>query len=153
MRKPSSQIHQVLALLTLAVFALCVLLVLLTGADRYRSLVERSGDAYTLRTALQYLTTRVHQAETVEIGTLEGREALILGETLDGECYETYLYCHEGWLRELYAVPGAELPLTAGEPILEAASLALQLEDALLTVWLEEDALLLHLPQGTEVGP
>ena len=153
MKEHPSRITDVLALLCLTVFALCVLLVLLTGADVYRKLVDRGGENYERRTALQYLTTRVRQAETVEIGDLEGCEALMLGQSVDGEVYTTWVYCHEGWLRELYAVPGAKLPPGAGEALVEAEHFALTLEDSLLTVTLETDALYLHLPAGRSVGP
>lgn len=153
MRENSSRITDVLALLCLTVFALCVLLVLLTGAESYRKLVSSGEESYERRTALQYLTTRVRQAETVETGAFEGCEALILGETIDGETYTTWVYCYDGWLRELYAVPGAKLPPQAGEAILEAENFVLELEENLLTVNLGSDELLLHLPSGRTVGP
>ena len=80
MKENRSPITQVLALLCLTVFALCVLLVLLTAASAYRNQVDRGEQIYTRRTALQYLTTRVRQAERVTVGVLEGCEALILEE-------------------------------------------------------------------------
>lgn len=153
MKKNRSPITRVLALLCLTVFALCVLLVLLTAASVYRNLVDRGEETYTRRTALQYLTTRVRQAERVTVGVLEGCEALILEETIDGEVYTTWVYCHEGWIRELYAVPGAKLPPEAGEAIVEAEEFDLQMEEHLLQVTVGEDGLILYLPEGVEVGP
>ena len=144
---------RLLALLCLTVFALCVLLVLLTGASFYQKLVERGEETYARRTALQYLTTRVRQAQTVEIGEMEGCEALVLGETIDGETSTTWVYCYEGWLRELYAVSGAVLPAGAGETVLEAEEFSLKQEENLLTVTLEGEELLLHLPAGRTVEP
>lgn len=153
MKERNSPITEVLALLNLTVFALCVLLVLLAGARIYRNLVDRGQKVYEQRTALQYLTTRVRQAQTVEIGNLEDCEALILKETLEGETYTTYVYCYEGWLRELYAVAGAKLPPQAGEPLLEGENLHLKQEGSLLTVTFAGAELLLHLPAGRTVGP
>ena len=153
MKENRNRITQVLAIACLAVFALCVLLVLLTGADAYRKTVDSGEESYERRTALQYLTTRVHQAQTVDIGIWEDREVLILGESIDAEQYTTRVYCYEGWLRELYAVPGAVLPPTAGEPILEAETFELKQEEDLLTVILDDDTLLLNLPAGRTVGP
>lgn len=46
-----------LALLLLLVFAVCVLSVLLTGADTYQTLTRRDQDSYDRRTAAQYLAT------------------------------------------------------------------------------------------------
>lgn len=51
-----------IALLLFGVFAVCVLGVLLTGADAYRRLTERDKDAYNRRTYVQYMATRVRQA-------------------------------------------------------------------------------------------
>ena len=153
MKEKRSRITDVLGLLCLTVLALCLLLVLLTAASLYRNLVDRGEDSYVRRTALQYLTTRVHQAERVEVGDLEGCEALILEETVEGEVYTTWVYCYDGWLRELCAVPGASLPPKAGETILEAETFDLQREDSLLTVTFDGEELLLHLPVGRTVGP
>ena len=153
MKERHFQIQQVLTLLTLTVFALCLLLVLLTGASAYGKLVDRGEIAYGRRMGLQYLTTRLRQAETVEIGTLDGCEALVLREMIAGEEYTTHIYCYEGWLRELYAVPGAKLPPQAGEVILEAETFSLKQEGNLLRIQFGTDELLFHLPTGMEVGP
>lgn len=153
MRENTGKITDVLALLCLTVFALCVLLVLLTGAEAYRKTLDRGEESYERRTSLQYLTTRVRQAETVDVGNLEDCEALILEQTVDGETYTTCVYCFDGWLRELYAVPGAVLPPEAGTPILEADSFQGKIEDSLLTLTLEEDVLYLHLNPGRTVEP
>ena len=152
MKKNHSSITQTLAMLCLAIFALCVLLVLLTAGTAYRRLVDRGEEAYTRRTAVQYLTTRIRQAETVAVGDWAGSDMLVLGETLDGESYTTRVYCCEGWLRELYGVPGAQLPPTAGQTLLEAEQLELKLEEDLLTVTLDGETLYLFLPAGRKVG-
>ena len=151
MKENRSRMTQVLTLLCLTVFALCILLVLLSSASLYRDLVVSGENAYARRTALQYLTTRVRQAETVETGALGDCDALVLTQTVDGECYTTHIYCYEGWLRELLAVPGAVLPPQAGEKVLEAEKFSLKQEDDLLTVTFGEDTLFLQIPTETEV--
>ena len=58
-RKPiQHHIDGLAALLLFGVFAVCVLAVLLTGADAYRRLTQRDQAAYDRRTCEQYLTTR-----------------------------------------------------------------------------------------------
>lgn len=153
MKEKSTKITDVLALLTLAVFALCLLTVLLGGANVYRDLVDSGRENHSRRTALRYLTTRVHQAEVLQTGDFQGCDALILEENLDGEIYLTRIYCYDGWLRELYAVPGAELSAAEGQPLLEAADFACLLEGDLLTLQLGQDRLVLYLPQNREVLP
>lgn len=150
MKEKRHTILDLAALLVLTAFALCVLLVLLTGANLYRSLVEEGEEGYLRRTALQYLTTRIRQAESVEIGTFEGCDALILREEAGAV---TRVYCFDGWLRELYAVPEARVSPGDGEILLEAESLSVTREDRLLTLTLGSEALYLWLPEGGSVGP
>ena len=50
-------------LLLFGVFAVCVLIVLLTGAKAYRGLTERDRTAYDRRTCVQYIATKVRQGD------------------------------------------------------------------------------------------
>lgn len=153
MRENRSSITRVLGLVTITILALCLLLVLLTGASAYAKLVDKGDASYNRRTALQYLTTRVRQAERVEIGDLEGCPTLRLLETIDGETYITHVYCYEGWLQELYAVPEAKLPPQAGEKILELERFSAQLEGNLLQLRVGDEELFLCLNAGRLVAP
>ena len=116
----------VLTLLLFAVFALCMLLVLLTGAGVYQRLVERDRSAYEERTLRQYLTSRVHQCDRIDSvrvysftgGT--GSDTLFLTEKIEGEPYVTRIYVHDGYVRELFSSPYAELAPEDGEKVLEA---------------------------------
>ena len=145
MKEKRMEMTQVLALLTLTVFALCLLLVLLNGAGVYRNLVDRSEENYDRRTALHYLTTRVRQADAVQIGVLQDCEALILVEQVQEETFLTWIYCWDGWLWELYAIPGGSFSPEDGQRVLEAESLSCSLDGSLLTLELDQQPLLLHL--------
>ena len=78
MRKTHSKITAFFALFTLLVFALCILLVLLTGATVYRDLVDHAAESHNDRTALGYLTSRVRQADSVTVSDFQGCDALLL---------------------------------------------------------------------------
>lgn len=124
LRKPD--MGGLLALLLLGVFGVCVLSVLLTGADAYRGLTERDQAAYGRRTAAQYLTTRVRQADRwngVSVEAFGEREALALTEEIDGETYVTWVYYDDGYIRELFTFAGADLTPEDGEKIIEAHDL------------------------------
>ena len=58
MKENKRKADAVLVLLLFGVFAVCILSVLLTGADAYRRLAERDEMSYDRRIAGQYLTTR-----------------------------------------------------------------------------------------------
>ena len=51
-----------IALTLFGVFAVCVLIVLLTGADAYRRLVVRGDEVIDRNACVQYISTRVRQA-------------------------------------------------------------------------------------------
>lgn len=113
-------------LLVFGVFAVCVMSVLLTGAEQYRSLTQRDDASYSWRTASQYLTTRVRQADTaggVRVGAFDGgdgEDTLFLTEQIDGTAYTTRVYWYDGYVRELFAEEGSELEMDAGEAVLPA---------------------------------
>lgn len=149
MKKKHDAITALGAMLVLAVFAVSILLVLMTGADLYRKLVEEGEESYLRRTAAQYLTTRVRQAESVELDAFDGCRSLVLAE--EGGAL-TRVYCYDGWLRELYTVPGAKGSAGDGEKVLEAETLEGKWEGNLLTLKLDGDTLYLWLPEGREAG-
>ena len=111
------------ALLLFAVFAVCILMVLLTGADAYRRLTNRDSAAHAQRTAVQYVAQRVRQADRldgVELEDFEGVQALVLGA---GEEYVTRIYCYDGSLMELYSAPAD------GERIMAAQAMELSAQE------------------------
>ena len=160
-RQNKRQADALLVLLLFGVFAVCILSVLLTGADAYRRLSERDQSSYDQRTAAQYLTTKIRQADRVggvSVRTFEGCCALILSEEIDGSIYETRVYHYDGYIRELFvAAEGDYLP-EDGEKVMPAGSLLIdQKEPGLQIRILTEDdqwqELWLSLRSGREVSP
>lgn len=155
-----------LTLLLFAVFVVCVLSVLLTGADAYQRLRQRDQSSYERRTAAQYITTKVRQADQAAMvypaafdapqAEAEG-DTLFLLEEVEGTVYSTRLYCHDGFLRELFADPEGEFAPGDGEKVLEAESVWFTLDGDLLTVELtdeegQQEQFTLYLRSG-EVAP
>ena len=126
MEKKDSKITGLLTLVVLALFALCILGTLLTGAKGYEALVRRGEDTYAARTAAQYLATRVRQSDaegTLSLADFGGERALVLRQELEGEVYLTRIYCHGGYLRELFTVQSGSFSPEDGEKLLELDSL------------------------------
>ena len=152
MRRKQIQHHidALIALLLFGVFAACVLAVLLTGADAYRRLTLRDQEASTRRACTQYIATKVRQsdaADNLSVANVQGVPTLILG---GGEEYITYIYCYDGWLRELYSWCEQPMSPEDGRELVQAEALDLSLADGLLTVRVTdaqggEDTLLLSL--------
>lgn len=136
MKEQKRKADAVLVLVLFGVFAVCILAVLLTSADAYRRLAERDEQSYDYRVATQYLATRVRQGDEagkVFVETFDGVDALVLREEIDGAVYETRVYCYEGYLRELFAGEGESFTAGDGEQILQAESMAVTLENQVLT--------------------
>lgn len=151
MEHKHTKITDLLGLLTFLLLALCLLLVLLTGAKVYRNLVIAGEEHFQSRTALQYAATRVRQARTVTLQEFQGCSALVIPETIDGECYVTRIYCHEGYIRELFSAEDAELSPEDGEKVLEW-QLQFAFEGEMLTLYSGGDSLVLRIREGREVG-
>lgn len=141
----------VFVLLLTATLAACLLMVLLTGAGGYRRLTERDRAAYDRRTAVQYVATKVRQADTaagVALTEFGGTPALCLTETIEGAAYETWIYYYDGYLRELFTAEDAGLAPEDGEKILASDGLTLSLTDGLLRFETAGETLRLSLRSG-----
>lgn len=152
-RKIQHHLDGLAALLLFGVFAVCVLAVLLTGADAYRRLTQRDLAAYDSRVCVQYIAARVRQADRIDGVSIEkfgSSDALVLEE--EGG-YATYVYWHDGYLMELYTSVDGNLTPEDGEQLMESGGLTLSLEDGLLTVEIiqgtgRQDTLCLSLRSG-----
>lgn len=137
MKQERYRFSDLAGLLVWGLFALCLLLVLLTGAGVCRDLADRGEAAGRSRTGSRYLATRVQQGQELAVEAFGDVTALAIRDTVDGECYVTYVYCLEGWLRELTCPEGSRMEPEDGQPLLEADNLILSLEDGLLRAQLD----------------
>ncbi len=145
-------------MLIFCVFAVGILTVLLGGAQAYRRLNTRDQAAYTARTCTQLLATKVRQAAGwVYIEAFGDGDALVLAEEIEGTVYLDRIYCHDGWLMELYAADEDGWLPQDGERLLALEGLSLEWEGSLLRaeVQLEDDirSMLLQPRVEAEVQP
>lgn len=140
MKLSHKSISSVAALLVLAVFSIGILGALLGGARIYRGLTEQGRSDYDRRTCLQYLSTKLSQApapQGIKIRQFGTSQSLFLLEAIDGREYSTRIYCHNGWLMELFSVNSDGFSPEDGEKILPLNSLSLSQDGALLTLLAE----------------
>lgn len=149
-----------MVLLLFGVFAVCILAVLLSGTGIYDRLTRRDAATFDIRSAVQYLSTRVHQAEGP--GSLSLRPAekdgvmISIAQTYAEEPYETLLYCRDGWLCELFVEAGVEIDPEAGEKILPVSHMDGHMENGLLTLTVVDEngeQTLRLLVRGEEARP
>lgn len=144
MRHKSEKHHidGLIALVLFGVFATCILSVLLTGSNAYQSITERDRETFGSRTGLQYISTKVRQAESaaqVSVRDFDGTKALCIEEDIEGRTYLTRIYCCDGWLYELFTPSSTESSAEDGEKVLEAQALDLSIDsDGLLSIGLTD---------------
>lgn len=129
------KLTDLISLVVFGIFAVCILLVLLTGAEAYRNMVNRGDAYYHRRTATQYIATRVRQSDMdqgIRVAEFSGLDCLELREEIQGEVYLTRVYCYEGYLRELFTGENGQVSPESGEKILEAREITLSLEADIL---------------------
>ena len=129
------------ALLIFTVFALCILAVLLGGAQSYQRLTQRNRLTYDSRTCSQYLSTRMRQtsgAEAVSVAPFGDVDALVIRQQIGMDVYLTRVYCYDGWLMELFTGDTGGFSPEDGEKILPARQMTPSLEDGLLQIQLTD---------------
>ena len=142
-RKEKPHIVDVLFVLALfGVFTLSALVLVILGANIYKQTVSHMTDNYDSRMACSYFAEKIRQndlASSVELGELYDTEALVFSQEINGETYATYLYYHEGYLKELFMKKGSNIgddPLAAGNPSMELEYLDMELiSDNLLKIY------------------
>ena len=118
------------------IFTLSALMVMLFAARIYQSSVDNSSRNDTARTALSYIAEKIHQndmEDSVTLGSFDNCDALIIKQDYNGDVYTTYIYTHEGALKELFAKDGANADASNGKRILDVESFTVtQLNENLL---------------------
>ncbi len=141
MNRESSRIRLsgLVPLLLFAVLAAAVLTVLMTGAEQYGRLTERDQSTFVTRTAGQYVRTKLRQAGgEIGVDTFNGSPAVAMRESLNDFACVTWLYCYDGYLRELFALEGEVMSPDAGEKLLEMEALDAAMTDGMLTITLTD---------------
>lgn len=134
-------ISGIAALLLLALFAGGILAVLLSGAGVYKRLSEENARAYDTRTCAQFMANKLRQApdtDCVSLGDFGDGDSLTLSQWLDGQEYLTRIYCHDGWLMELFSLADSGLGPGDGEKILPLRQLWIKDLDGLLRIGIED---------------
>lgn len=120
--KREKSIVDVLFILALfCAFLVSALFIVLFGARIYRSTVADMETNFTSRTALSYITEKMRQHDTVggaSVTFIDGQPVLILNQENDNVNYCTYLFSHDGYLKEITAKESFEFDFSSGQNIL-----------------------------------
>lgn len=136
--KQENHIIDVLFVIALfCIFALSAIFLISIGADIYRKTVTHMESNFNSRTTFAYVTEKVRQSDisgAVTVGELDDLPALLLTEKQGDTEYITYLYEHEGFLKELMVRKDTPLGPSAGQEIVEITEFNLeQISDRLFS--------------------
>ena len=124
MKRRNEKKHVIDFLFPLAVFfvlAASSVAIVVLASGFYSRQVKTSSASYSGRTALAYVTEKMHQNDengAIADGTFDGENALVIRQRYDEKDYVTYLYAYDGYLRELFIRDGTEAKASDGRKIL-----------------------------------
>lgn len=137
-RKNNSSIDTMAVLLLYLLFSMLVIFTFVAGIKAYHSVRNRNGDNYVLRTTLQYVSNKVKAYQSkgaVSAGKINGRDALIIKEEIDGRLFHTYIYEDKNKLYELFIEDNTQVDLSWGVEINSIEKFELkQLSDDLVMI-------------------
>ncbi|MEG1633760.1 MAG: DUF4860 domain-containing protein [Oscillospiraceae bacterium] len=124
-------------LLLICAFAACLFFTLAAGAGIYKDVSAVMDEQYGARTAMGYVTAKLHQADALgraELSELDGVPALLIREELDGVAYTTFIYCCDGYISELFCPATEKLAPSDGLPVIPAEELKFSANGSLLRI-------------------
>lgn len=124
--KRSHVIDTLFVLCLLFLFIISAITVIIIGAGVYKKNVSAMSGNYSHRIACAYISEKIRQSDVkgrIFTEKLFGQTTLVMQDEVDGVLYNTYIYNHDGYLRELYARSDLkELFPQSGQKILEISS-------------------------------
>ena len=123
--KQQKHIIDILFVLTLfGLFALSAIFLISVGANVYSKTVDHMDENFDTRTSLAYITEKIRQSDQeggVCVGKLNDRDAIIITTHGSDTDYYTYLYQHDGYLKELMVRQDISLGPEAGQNIIKVS--------------------------------
>lgn len=129
-KTPEHTIDRVFLLALLALFAATAFLVVSIGAKQYHSIADSMTANYETRTVSSYLEEKMNQndvAGSVAVTSIGDFPAIALSETVNDTVYTTYLYCYDGYLREITVSDGTAVLPEDGQKIIETKALSIDM--------------------------
>ena len=123
-------------LLLFFLFVCCMVFVLFSGIHVYKSVSAVADEQFNINICNSYITAKIRHYDRVNgvtVDQIEGKDAILLKETIEKEEYVTFLYCSDGYLKELFCVENRNVDLSAGHPIALLDDFECELQNGLLS--------------------
>ncbi len=121
-----SMISQAYGIVLIALFAVLSMLLVALGSQNYVKTANAAQQNTQSRDTLNYVLNKVRVMDgeaALSIREQEGVEMLVFTQEIEGELYDTRIYCYNGYLRELFTAHEATHDLRSGEEIAKAQQL------------------------------
>ena len=131
----------------LCIFSFGALLVLVFGVKIYQDINVNLEESFSQTTALSYIASKVRQCNTyshISVQNKYNTSALVL-KSFDNNL-ETWIYCYDGYIYEVYIDKDTDFQLDDGIPILKSDKIDFHLDDNnLLTIYSYTDKIPMNL--------
>lgn len=110
------------------VFTISAFLIVIIGANVYRSTVKNMEDTYSTRTALSYVTEKIRRYDAeglISLTTLDDIPALAFYDRAENEDYITYLYSNGDALLEFTAGSNTDVSADMGEEVISVRNFSI----------------------------
>lgn len=110
------------------IFTVSAFLVVIIGANVYRSTVKNMEDTYSTRTALSYVTEKLRRYDgngLVSLTELDGTPALAFYDSTDTGDYITYIYANSGALLEFTAGRDMDVSTDMGKEVISVGNFSI----------------------------
>lgn len=114
------------------IFTVSAFLVVIIGANVYRSTVKNMENTYSTRTALSYVAEKLRRYDSnglVSLTDLDGMPALAFYDSMDTEDYITYIYSDGDALFEFTAGSDADVSPNMGEEVISVKNFSISEKD------------------------
>lgn len=120
--RTSKKIDMVFVFALITLFAATTFVLILIGAKQYRFVTNTMTTNHEERIISSYLAEKIRQNDTanaIKVCDLKGVSALAISSAEEDTTYITYIYFHEGALRELVVTENSVFSLSSGQAIID----------------------------------
>ena len=134
--KKKHTVESLFVLIIFAIFMVTSLMIVMIGANVYRGVVADTDANNALRSSCSYIANKVRSADSadaVHVTEINGIEALTIDADYGEESFRTYIYYHEGYLKESFVLEDQPFSPDFGEKVIQVDRFQMQQDGTLLT--------------------
>lgn len=120
-----------------AVFVIMALFISAAGALSYKKSAQQMEERFNKQTCISYITAKIRsnsEEGKISIVDFNGKEALCISDNFGESVYNTYIYQHDGMVRELFCNSEVTIDPSAGSALTEASDLSFEKEGTLFKI-------------------